>query len=671
MKNCFKILTRIQDLPELHRELRKLECSCQELDNAINFIPITIGGPFEEALAAFLKAIQSFRHGSADEFRGIAESMKKWRHVPDKRARFLTGRCYCLLATHYWRQGNLPEAENYANEAGVIGYSFDFQYLEAESLQVLARIKSAKCEWDVAERIADLARSKFTQDGRDIRGQALAWDALGRVRFERGRFAQARQDLETSMSLWRNCLDEYGMVETMLLYMHLFYHLQEFETCSRLLNEVEALCNNLSYRRGLGTIARYRGKICLLEENRDESVRLFYESLRIFNSIGAPEGQARAHLSLARAYAEGKEYKKAFSQYIEARRIFSKIRDHVREAMVLVTKGLLHAGKDPNDRIKPEKLFASALKIFRDRDDRRHVATALFEIGRQHLRWGNYDKASEYIQESMRLASSMQANRLVDRLETEKITVEARKYASLVSQVESQRYATKVLLTNALHDIRNMLVSITAKGGKKADHIIKICNGVLEVGKHGMGKIDFKESSIKDVKLCDKVDDAIDIVEPEAYGVDIQNRIDKDMMVQANENHLDQMLVNLIGNAQKYAAKKDAKHEVTLDAKTTNDGYVQVTIADGGKGIQSKYHEKVFTLFEQGEILVKLDDTEKAECGFGVGLAYCKLVAESHGGEIWVDPDETRRKGEDPNRTDYHGTVIHFTLPNNLDNTRK
>ncbi len=53
-----------------------------------------------------------------------------------------------------------------------------------------------------------------------------------------------------------------------------------------------------------------------------------------------------------------------------------------------------------------------------------------------------------------------------------------------------------------------------------------------------------------------------------------------------------------------------------------------VFVRDNGVGIDQRYHDKVFGLF---------DRLDAADEGTGVGLALAKRIAEMHGGRIWVE----------------------------------
>ena len=85
----------------------------------------------------------------------------------------------------------------------------------------------------------------------------------------------------------------------------------------------------------------------------------------------------------------------------------------------------------------------------------------------------------------------------------------------------------------------------------------------------------------------------------------------------------DRVLMNLIGNARKYCRTKT---EITLEE---TDGNAVITISDDGPGIPKEDRRHIFDLYYQ----IK-DDAVGAALGTGLGLAYARLIAESHGGSI-------------------------------------
>lgn len=112
--------------------------------------------------------------------------------------------------------------------------------------------------------------------------------------------------------------------------------------------------------------------------------------------------------------------------------------------------------------------------------------------------------------------------------------------------------------------------------------------------------------------------------------------------------HADKQLIkrvvgNLIQNALTHSA-----HAVTLHLSARKDGDgVLFTVADNGPGIPPEYHEIIFRKFEQ----VRTPNVPRVRSS-GLGLAFCKLVVESHGGRIWVQSEGEGR-----------GSAFHFALP--------
>ena len=112
--------------------------------------------------------------------------------------------------------------------------------------------------------------------------------------------------------------------------------------------------------------------------------------------------------------------------------------------------------------------------------------------------------------------------------------------------------------------------------------------------------------------------------------------------------HADRALIkrvlgNLIQNAITHSARAVA---ITLSVRREGADAL-FTVADNGPGIPEEYQEIIFRKFEQ----VRTPSAPKLR-GSGLGLAFCKLVVESHGGRIWV-----RSAGHG------QGSAFHFVLP--------
>ena len=113
--------------------------------------------------------------------------------------------------------------------------------------------------------------------------------------------------------------------------------------------------------------------------------------------------------------------------------------------------------------------------------------------------------------------------------------------------------------------------------------------------------------------------------------------------VDADQALLKRVFSNLIQNALTHSARSVT---VTLGARTDSGGTL-FTVADDGVGIPPEYHDIIFRKFEQ----VKTLHIPRVRSS-GLGLAFCKLVVEAHGGRIWVKSGPERQ-----------GSAFHFWLP--------
>ena len=110
----------------------------------------------------------------------------------------------------------------------------------------------------------------------------------------------------------------------------------------------------------------------------------------------------------------------------------------------------------------------------------------------------------------------------------------------------------------------------------------------------------------------------------------------------ADEHRLQQILINIIGNAAKFTEEGSITISAELNEK---ENVVVVHIEDTGIGISKENLVKIFNYFEQAD-----GSIERQYGGSGLGLSITKKLIELHDQIIWLDSEP------------YKGTTFHFTL---------
>jgi two-component system, OmpR family, sensor histidine kinase VicK len=122
----------------------------------------------------------------------------------------------------------------------------------------------------------------------------------------------------------------------------------------------------------------------------------------------------------------------------------------------------------------------------------------------------------------------------------------------------------------------------------------------------------------------------------------------KNIIVQADEARITQVIFNLLNNAVKFTSEEEGGTiSIILEVKNKNDNNYQeeviVRIKDTGIGIAPEIMPRLFTKF-----------ATKSEKGTGLGLFISKSIIEAHGGKIWAE-----------NNIDGKGATFYFSLPLN------
>ena len=99
--------------------------------------------------------------------------------------------------------------------------------------------------------------------------------------------------------------------------------------------------------------------------------------------------------------------------------------------------------------------------------------------------------------------------------------------------------------------------------------------------------------------------------------------------INAVKSQMQQLLQNLVSNAIKYRSEQPPRIEISY---TEEESYWVFRVADNGLGIEERFYEKIFIIFQR-----LYNKTEYS--GTGIGLAICKKIVERHGGSIHVESE--------------------------------
>ena len=166
---------------------------------------------------------------------------------------------------------------------------------------------------------------------------------------------------------------------------------------------------------------------------------------------------------------------------------------------------------------------------------------------------------------------------------------------------------------------------------KRMDALI---NGILQYSRLGRAK-----EKLDKIDLDRTLSSVIEALAPrENIRITIEDELPE---IVGNRTHMEQVFQNLIGNAIKFMDKPEGL--ITIGCRDEGSRW-EFRITDNGPGIDEKYHERIFKIFQT---LVPRDEHEST----GIGLTLVKKTIEQYNGKVWVESEVGK------------GSSFVFTLP--------
>lgn len=200
---------------------------------------------------------------------------------------------------------------------------------------------------------------------------------------------------------------------------------------------------------------------------------------------------------------------------------------------------------------------------------------------------------------------------------------------------------TLEILGDTLSTDQNEMLDIALNGGQT---LLGMVNDLLDISKLEDGSLKLEYGPVEPVSLAERATSQVALLTREK-GLTLAVAISPEVApFSGDEDKLRRTLVNLLGNAIKFTPPGGTVTVVARKAEAADA--IFFSVQDTGEGIPKEAFGRIFEKFGQVE-------SRKAgrKMSTGLGLTFCKMAVEAHGGQIWVESEMGR------------GSQFNFTIP--------
>lgn len=551
----------------------------------------------------------------------LSKSLKLYKELGAQKK---TGISLINIGIVYRMKGNLDEAIEYLNRG--IKISKEIENLEgvASGQNVLATINLEQGNYKEALELYTINILNYEKLGNNI-GIAGTRSNIGSVYLREGEYHKALENLTVALKGFEELGVKHGVAGISKEIGYVYFKLKNYKPAIDYTSQGLKLYEEIGYQEGIADAESSMAIIYTDRGRHDEAISLGNDALRLSRESGNILAIKDIAKNLVVSYKASGSYKKAF----EMNELYFKMRDSLnsvenQKAIIEIQVQSDYDKQKAIDDLKNEK-----------------------EIAIQEQKTTASQRISWAIGIGLLLISIL-AYAIFNKLKVtrkQKVIIEEQK-----KKVEQSEKYKEQFLANMSHEIRTPMHAISGMikildrnehpstqdvylnaMQTSSDNLVVILNDVLDLSKIEAGKLEIESIPMNPRLVVENVNQILKYKADEK-GLKLSYTIDDSIpsLVVGDPTRLNQVLVNLVGNAIKFTGKGSV--DISLEVKNER---LQFQVNDTGVGIAQSQQEHVFGAFEQAK-----DSTARHYGGTGLGLSISKQLVELQEGKIWLESTE-------------------------------
>lgn len=482
---------------------------------------------------------------------------------------------------------------------------------------------------------------------KDRKLEARVLNNFGNIYRDLGDLANALNYFESALAINVELGDEFTQSINLTSISNLLYDLNDFDSALEYALRCLPIFERSHDNTRLILIYNTLGNIYFKQEQFGEAQRYFEENLN--NSDPETAAHVMALSGLGKVAYKMHDFTNA-NKHLSQALVQAQLLENVEVQIICqYYLGRLHLDEEHYRQSLNHMTQAYGLA---DEYSRKHDVMSLHEgLSAVYDKMGNIPQAFHHLKAYEQLKEEIFKQTTFNKLRNLQIRQQIELAKKEKEVAERTAELKQQFMANMSHEIRtpmNAIVGMTRLLLSKeprpdqlrylnairlsADNLLVIINDILDLSKIEAGKIVIEQTDFSVSEVMQSVKDMLLFKAEEKH---IELRVDIDPAINrhviGDPTRVNQVLVNLAGNAVKFTEKGHVELKATIHKKEDKKLWIRFDVTDTGIGIAPDYVDKIFESFTQAGT-----DVARRFGGTGLGLTISKQLATLMGGEISV-----------------------------------